>query len=185
MYPSCGVGSNNAQVVIPAFTNHHKVSDACQVDLLKLLETIMPNQNLLPSAFKSLQSIKLNLRYLTAKLIPGAESQTCVLKFAELLKDILQRKILSIIKYNLSRCRDEVSDMPVELLQIAEQLDDFCIDLILSTDGVTFVSSRVNHQMYPIWISVAELPPILRMSKKNIALAALLLAKESPIGKKL
>ncbi|XP_063727446.1 fibroblast growth factor receptor 2-like [Symsagittifera roscoffensis] len=70
--------------------------------------------------------------------------------------------------------------MPVELLQIAEQLDEICIDLILSTDGVTFVSSSVNHQMYPIWLSVAQLPPILRMSKKNIALAALFVGKGKP-----
>ena len=42
LYPSCRVGSNNAQVLIRAFTNHHKISDACQVDLLKLSETIMP-----------------------------------------------------------------------------------------------------------------------------------------------
>ena len=86
LYPSCRVGSNNAQVLIRAFTNHHKISNACQVDLLKLLKTIMPNPNLLPSAFKSLQSIKLNLKDLTAKLLPAAESQTCVLKFAQLLK---------------------------------------------------------------------------------------------------
>ena len=180
LYPSCRIGSNNAQVLIRAFTNHHKISDACQVDLLKLLETIMPNPKLLPSAFKRLQSIELNLKDLTAKLITAAESQTCVLKFAELLKDIVQRNILSIIKYNISRCRDEVSDMPVELLQIAEQLDEFCNDLILSTDGVTFVSSSANHQMYPIWFSVAQLPPILPMSKKNIALAALFVGKRKP-----
>ena len=144
LYPSCRAGSNKAQVLIRAFTNHHKISDACQVDLLKLLEIIMPNPNLLPSAFKSLQSIKLNLKDLTAKLIPAAESQT------------------------------------VELLQFAEQLDEFCIDLILSTDGVTFVSSSVNHQMYPVWLSVAQLPPILRMSKKNIALAALFVGNGKP-----
>ena len=98
LYPSCRVGSKNAQFLIRAFTNHHKNSDACQVDLLKLLKTIMPNPNLLPSTFKSLQSIKLNLKDLTAKLLPASESQTCLLKFAELLKDIVQRNNLSIIK---------------------------------------------------------------------------------------
>ena len=66
--------------------------------------------------------------------------------------------------------------MPVELLQIAEKLDGFCIDLILSTDGVNFVSSSVNHQMYPIWLCCPANSNSTDV-QKNIDLAALFVGK--------
>ena len=118
-------------------------------------------------------------------MLRSSHSETCVLKVSELLKDIVQRNIISLLEYNIKRCRGKAPDMPLDLISISEQPNEFCIDLILSTDGVSFVSSSENHQMYPVWLAVAQLPPILRMSKKNIALAALFVGRGKPLWSEL
>ena len=141
--------------------------------------------NSLPTAYRMVQDGKMNLHNLTTQIISGPESQTCVLQVTELLKGIVQRNIVNIIRNNIRRCLKEVSDLPVDFLIIAEERDKFCIDLIISTDGVTFVNSSTSHQMYPVWLAVAQLPPILRNSKKNIALAALFVGKGKPNWKKI
>ena len=185
LYPNCRVGYHNTQLLIRAFTNFYKISDACQTDLLKLIEAITPGPNLLPSAYTCIQKVKARFESLTAKVLRSPHSETCVLKVSELLKDIVQGNIISLLEYNIKRCRGEAPDMPLDLISISEQPNEFCIDLILSTDGVSFVSSSGNHQMYPVWLAVAQLPPILRMSKKNIALAALFVGRGKPIWSEL
>ena len=183
LYPRSRLGFGNAQLLIRSFSNFHKITDACQADHLKLLDAVAPHPNSLPTAYRMVQDGKMNLHNLTTQIISGPESQTCVLQVTELLKGIVQRNIPKIIRYNIRLCLNEVSDLPVDFSHIAEERDEFCIDLILSTDGVTFVNSTTSHQMYPVWLAVAQLPPILR--KSNKILLRCLLGKVNRIGKKL
>ena len=185
LYPRSRLGFGNAQLLIRSFSNFHKITDACQADLLKLLDAVAPHPNSLPTAYRMVQDGKMNLHNLTTQTVSGPKSQTCVLQVTELLKGFAQRNILNIIRYNIRRCLNEVSDLPVDFLHTAEERDEFRIDLILSTDGVTFVNSSTSHPMYPVWLAVAQLPPILRNSKKNIALAALFVGKGKPNWKEI
>ena len=43
-----------------------------------------------------------------------------------------------------------------------------------------FISTSMKHNMYPVWLSILQLPPILRVSKKNIALGALWVGEGKP-----
>ena len=58
------------------------------------------------------------------------------------------------------------------------------INLSLFTDGVNIKKSTVKKPLWPVWIQLTDLPPILRMSRKNIVLAALFVERANQIGLK-
>ena len=180
LFPGARVSQHNAQLLIRSFTSQHRLSDACQVDLMKLLNAFVPAPNLLPSAYKLLKSVKDNLESSTSNTIDHENGRTCVLKVTELLKQIVCRNIRSLLRYNIERAKNDLPDYPFGKITMPSSKDSLPIDLILSTDGANFVQSSSNHQMYPIWLQIIQLPPILRMSKKNIALAALWIGRGRP-----
>ena len=52
---------------------------------------------------------------------------------------------------------------------------------MLFTDGVTFIKSFSKKNLWPIWFSIAQLQPRLRMSPKNIVLASLFVGCKKPV----
>ena len=52
------VNQHKAHVLIRSFTSQHHLTDACQVDLMKLLNAFVSAPNLKPSANKLLKSVK-------------------------------------------------------------------------------------------------------------------------------
>ena len=53
------------------------------------------------------------------------------------------------------------------------------IFLIFNVDGVKIIKSR-NNALWPVWIAIANLPPILRAAFNNIILAGLWFGSEKP-----
>ena len=54
------------------------------------------------------------------------------------------------------------------------------IQLLMSSDGVSITKSSTKKNIWPIWLALAQLPPILRMSVKNI-LAGLYVGGGKPV----
>ena len=57
LFNGARVIQHNAQLLIRSFTSQHRLTDACQVDLMKLLKAFVPATNLTPSAYKLLKSV--------------------------------------------------------------------------------------------------------------------------------
>ena len=53
------------------------------------------------------------------------------------------------------------------------------ISLICNTDGVSIFNSS-NVSIWPIWLAINELPPILRFSRQNVLLAGLWYGEQKP-----
>ena len=51
----------------------------------------------------------------------------------------------------------------------------------MSSDGVSITKSSTKKSIWPIWLALAQLPPILRMSVKNIVLAGLYVGGGKPV----
>ena len=66
-------------------------------------------------------------------------------------------------------------------MSLSREVDEIAIDLVLFTDGVTFIKSSSKKSLWPTWFSIAQLPPRLWMSRKNFVLASLFFGCKKPI----
>ena len=90
--------------------------------------------------------------------------------------------ISSILKYNAERkAKNQTNDIPNSKLTFYNEKNILAIDLILFTDSVTFIKFSSNRILWPILLSLARLPPRLRMSRKNIVLAFLFVGAKKPV----
>ena len=185
LYTNSTCSKNNVAILIRSYASFHKLSDTAVNDLCHLMNSVLPQPNTLNSAYSLISNAKKRLEDLTSNSgLDKSCDNFCILKFGFLLKEIVSRNIKSILKYE-SRNVNDYSDYPVSKLTKSSRSDEFNLDLVLSTDGATFVNSSPDHQMYPIWLGILQLPPKLRMAKKNIALAGLFLGKGKPMWHKI
>ena len=81
---------------------------------------------------------------------------------------------MSISGYSSQRKQNTNSYLNEKVSPPAEIKDNkITFNLILFSDGVNIKKSTLKRELWPIWIQLADLPPILRMSRKNIVLASL------------
>ncbi len=74
-----------------------------------------------------------------------------------------------------------LSDIPISLAPVSDiSREKLKISLILSSDGVNITGSSTQHELWPISLSITQLPPKLRFSQKNLALAALFVGLGKP-----
>ena len=105
----------------------------------------------------------------------GINYTFCVLHFLDYLREIVQRNWDSILKFSAERisnggCNDISLEQAPAIVDFSST--KLVFSLVLSTDGVSIVNSSAQ-EIWPIWLAVCQLPPKLRMSQKNIVLAAL------------
>ena len=89
------------------------------------------------------------------------------LNFFTQLKSIVDRNLEHILKYSLDR--QETEDLKLEPL-IKEKI--LRIRLLMNTDGAVVLESATE-SAYPVWLALANLPPILRSKFENIVLCSL------------
>ena len=180
LYQNARLSKNNACILIRAYSSKNHLSDAAQANLIKMLSAFIPSPNVLPSMYSLVRAAKKSLDEMTLAPIKTSNGRLCLIKVSELLKEIVQRNLSSIINYNIHRSQSNHEDCPIDQLSLAEAANELPIDLALSTDGANFISTSMKHNMYPVWLSILQLPPILRVSKKNIALGALWVGEGKP-----
>ena len=147
-----------------------------------MIHLLLPPNNRMASSSAAVQSSKIKLADLTAAMIDTSNGRVCVLKFSNLTASVVKRNISSILKYNAERkASSQTNDIPNFKLTFSSEKNILAIDLILFTDGVTFIKSSSNRIQWPIWLSLAQLPPRLRMSRKNIVLASLFVGDKKPV----
>ena len=66
----------------------------------------------------------------------------------------------------------EKQDLKLPRIDLTNREPQFTAHILLNVDGVTLVKSS-NCSLWPVWLALANLPPVLRSSFKNLALASL------------
>ena len=111
----------------------------------------------------------------------------CVLKFSGLLLDVVQRNLDAIYDYTQRRKAFEYpADISISKAPLVEETDESPeFSLVLSTDGVILSKSTTQNDGWPIWLGVAQLPPILKFAAANITLAGLFVGPCKPPWEKI
>ena len=105
----------------------------------------------------------------------------CVLKFSCQICDIVKNNLQSIFNFSSKRKKCGDTDFNIDIVPIPEnKQNSLLISLILFSDGVSIKKSTTKKEVWPIWIQVADLPPKLRMARKNIVLASLFVGTHYP-----
>ena len=105
-----------------------------------------------------------------------------MINFRNLIASVLEQNFNEILIYSNHRKLYPHSDFNKKLSPIFGITDSnsATLNLIVSTDGVNIKTSTFKKELWPVWLQVADLPPILRMARKNIVLAALFVGSQAP-----
>ena len=162
------VTEQNFVTAIHSICAKHGTSDQELKDWLALMKTAFPNSYV--ASFRKVKSMYHVPAKFQENCLKKCESgQFWFLDFKSELLKILSPNWDSIEKY--SKLWKKETDINVKPCIINENRTVY-ISLIMNSDGVRFVKSSPV-QLWPVWFAVANLPPALRCSFKNIILGAL------------
>ena len=157
---------HNAVLSLISLVCEHSGSDDLLFSLLKRERLIHPS-----SSIPSKDKLKLLISKITNRYIKTIEDfengQLILIRFFSQLSQIVKANINQIIQY--STLKIENQDIKLEQLKNEKNIR---IRIILNTDGAKVLKS-CNQSAYPVWAAVADLPPILRSSFKNIILCSI------------
>ena len=92
------------------------------------------------------------------------------------LRKIIATNIQEIFRYSTGRNKN--TGLKVSL-PFNHELQTLKIHLLLNSDGVNAFKSN-SRSLWPVWLAVADLPPVKRCMYKNITLATLWYGKNKP-----
>ena len=144
----------------------HGCSDELLYDLMKREQLIHQNSNI-PTPFAVKKLIPEISNSHTKSHVFYDNGELICLNFFTQLKSIVDRNLEHILKYSLDR--QEREDLKLEPL-IKEKF--LRIRLLMNTDGAVVLESATE-SAYPVWLALADLPPILRSKFENIVLCSL------------
>ena len=160
---------------VESIVTKHGTSDKEAGEWLRLIRLSHPNSSI-PS-FKTLK--KRNVLVARQRVVKSEASkggEWCVLNFLEEIETLLKLNIHSIVNYSNQRIDGRDLILPDFFDESSRTLNLF---LIINTDGVKVIQCR-NNSLWPVWIAIANLPPIIRSAFKNIILAGLWFGTEKP-----
>ena len=175
IYGNSKTSLDNFVHCVESIVTKHGTSDKEAGEWLRLIRLSYPDCTI-PS-FKNLKNRNARIarqRILKSEELAGGEGR--VLIFVEEIEMLLKLNFTHIVNYNANKGNGRDLILPDAFDRISNKLKVF---LILNTDGVKVIQSR-NNTLWPVWIAVANLPPILRSAFKNIILAGLWFGKEKP-----
>ena len=167
--------------MIDNFISHFNPSDAGAIALHCLLKNLLPKNNLLPTGYSYVSKVKERLKQNKRFFETGPKFTTCILHYRFRLKELVEKNLKDIEQYAIYRylypsvCENLVVFPPPDLNN-----SRIVINLILFTDGVKVKKSTMKKGLWPLWIQVADLPPKIRMARKNLVLAGLLVGEGTP-----
>ena len=157
------------------------LSDEGSTLVFSTVKALLPSDNCLPSGSSFIKKMKSNFESSARALIKVENSCFCVLNFRFQLGDIVCRNFDQIFNYASYRERYPESDLNSNTAPIPKiRNNSVRLSLILSTDGVNIKKSSFKKELWPIWMQIVDLPPILRTACKNTVLAALNVGAETP-----
>ena len=183
LFEGSQVSVADATYLTELFCSRFNLSDECSSSLHQLIKTLLPKENNFPSAYSYIKKMKKNFEEEVCFLKKTNSQSICVLNFRFQLRDIIERNLPSILDYSLHRESNPYSDFNKDICPPFRREENATFNLILFSDGVNIKKSTLKRELWPIWIQIADLPPVLRMSRKNIVLAALFAGSKYPSWK--
>ena len=181
LYNGSNVSIHEASSIVALFCSRFNLSDEGSGQLHSIFKAVLPENNIFPSGSSYVQSVKRNFSDQVKWSLKTPEETVFVLNFRLQLQNILRKNLNQIMNYTEHRKRNPSSDLrlyfcpPVEL-----SANSFNINLIVFTEGVNIKKSTYRKELWPIWIQIADLPPKLRMARKNMVLASLFVGSKLP-----
>ena len=167
--------SHNFVHCVESIVTTHKISDKEATDWLKLVRLVVPDLNI--PAFQTLR--KRHTESMQNKIAlqkKTANGEWRVLDYVKELKSIVESHFDAIIKNERKKKAGCDLKLPQAYNADSKNLKIF---LIFNIDGVKIIKSR-NNALWPVWIAIANLPPILRAAFNNIILTGLWFGSEKP-----
>ena len=175
LYDGSNVKVQEASNLTELFCSKYNLSDECSSSLYSLVHCLLPENNKLPSGYSHIRNMKKNFQENIRVLKKTAEDCLCVLNFRFQLREIVKQNFSEIRQHAEKRKDSPFTDFCPSFCPAVELKANEAIvfNLIVFSDGVTIKKSTLKKTLWPVWIQLADLPPKLRMARKNIVLAAL------------
>ena len=182
LFSGSSVTIDDAASLVEMFCCRFHLSDEGSSALHSLISNLLPSDNLLPSGFRHIQKIKRNFSDNVCHILTTEDYCVCVLKFRFQLRDVVQRNLNQIFNYSDYRRNHPNTDLSFNIAPLTTVQPNHLmnVNLNLFTDGVRIKKSTLKKAVWPVWIQITDLPPILRMTRKNTTLAALFVGKGVP-----
>ena len=169
------ISVSNVLVCANSIIGRHATSDAEASDWFKLIRKIA-NVPKIPSYETIKRKSRLSSKEKKRHVKQCGDGEKWQLDFEVELKEIVQENIENIYQYNLERNPMTDMKLPDCFDHLKKQLTVY---LIFNSDGVKVIKSD-NRQMWPVWLAIANLPPIKRSMFLNIVLAVLWFGNNKP-----
>ena len=172
----------DASMLTELFCSKFNLSDECSNSLYSLIKVILPEDNKFPSGYSHIKSVKDNFDDNVRAFIKTTEYSLCILNFTLQLRDVLSRYFRQITCHSQFRKANPCKDFTTSLCPLVEwnTKRKTTINLTVFSDGVNIKKSTFKKELWPLWIQIADLPPKLRMARKNIVLGALFVGDKYP-----
>ena len=186
LYGGSDVDVLDASALVELFSSKFNLSDEASSNLYSIIRAILPKDNLFPSGYSKVRLEKLYFSRQLRHLDKKPTQTNCILNFRVQLDEIVKRNLTQIIKYSQYRSQNCNADLKCSFSPDFHVDNNSCdVSLSLFTDGVNIKKSTFKKELWPIWVQVIDLPPKLRMARKNIALAALFVGGKVPDWKEI
>ena len=126
--------------------------------------------------------MKQDLSNQTRAFLTSSKGNVIILNFRKQLRKIVQRNLNQIAAYSEFRLQNSDLDPNLQVAPIVLPYSrwDLEMNLVLSTDGVNIKKSTYKKELWLVWLQCSDLPPILRMSRKNIIPGCLFVGNSAP-----
>lgn len=162
-----------------SIVSQHKLSDQASKDLLNLISTSLPIKNNCPTFYNLNKQIKNEVK-VNCSYFKSESCEYYTLPIQKQIESILKRNFNEILFYaeNLKQKTDAetINDLChgmvyKNLFNFTSLKNELTIHLLLNSDGALLIKSKKS-SFWPVLASIAELPPELRSSYKNLILGA-------------
>ena len=171
---SCNFSLHNFSICVNEIVSETGCSDAQASSWLKLVRTAFSEAR--SPTYKSIKKKFLqSVNSSHVSISNCAEGESSSLDFSSDLFHIIKSNINAITEYSLSR--DAQKDIVIPPTTNANNI--MTISLSMNSDGVRMINSR-KKSLWPLWLSVLNLPPTLRCMFVNTVLAKLWFGRGKP-----
>ena len=173
--PQSTAGADNFSLFVHEIASLHGTSDAEASSWVNLIRTAFPGSNIL--SYKTMKR-----RYALGKKEEAKYMKKCgegnlwCLNYMDEIKSIVEENFDVIRKYAVTRSTEDDIRIPNIFENDSATIN---ITLVMNSDGVRIINSG-KQSLWPVWLAIANLPPIKRCMFRNIVLARLLFGKGKP-----
>ena len=181
LYPNSEITVNDAKLLLENYCSNFNLTDVASHALFRLVKSLLPRNNLLPKSYSYVSESKDRLAKYTRRKFTDDSFSYCALHFRFRLKYLVEKYFNIMQEFAAERKQNPHKYCSLDEFPPPDfSSDQIKFSLTLFADGVNVRKSTFQKEIWPIWIQISDLPPKVRMSKKNAILAALMVVNGAP-----